>query len=391
MRNKHIAIVIDGAFDDKKGLVNTTLTKINYLRKLSNYDIDVFSIQTYYGFFTRLISNKTKKEKIKEIVIDNIHINLFWINFSIINYVLSVKFNLPIIVNRNYYKKVSHYFSKYDLISCHSLECSEVGFFAKKRYGIPFVASWYGSDIHTAPIRSSDIMRRTKRIIESADWNFFVSADLKEQSDMITRFGKKDLLYFGVRDGFRIFPQSEREKLRLKNGIKGKVVSFSGGLVEVKNPQLLPEIYKKVKDRYSGIIDFWITGNGKMREYLERRCKELGLNVKFWGYVSDEVMPCLLNCVDVLVIPSRNEGLPLITLEALACGANVVGANVGGIREAIGDENVFNHGDNFISNISNRIVHMLDSRVVQKLPTCFEWFDTTLHEIDVYNSIMKEY
>lgn len=82
-----------------------------------------------------------------------------------------------------------------------------------------------------------------------------------------------------------------------------------------------------------------------------------------WGNVPSHDMPSMLNCVDVLILPSRNEGLPLIAIEAIACGANAVGARVDGIPEAIGLENSFPHGTDFVENISNRVTYMLNNKV----------------------------
>ena len=91
-------------------------------------------------------------------------------------------------------------------------------------------------------------------------------------------------------------------------------------------------------------------------------------------------MQDLLNSIDVLVLPSINEGLPLITVEALACGANVVGSRVGGIPESIGEDNAFALGDSFVDAISDRIVEMLENSVVQPLSPVF--YSDTIAEIE---------
>ena len=62
--------------------------------------------------------------------------------------------------------------------------------------------------------------------------------------------------------------------------------------------------------------------------------------ISFFGNQPSSVMPDIMNCIDVLVLPSLNEGLPLVCAEALSCGAAVVGSDVGGIAEVIGSDNV---------------------------------------------------
>src|SRR5690606_18370193 len=116
----------------------------------------------------------------------------------------------------------------------------------------------------------------------------------------------------------------------------------------------LPEIFTKLY-LYSNKFVFWIVGNGILEQELKERLNKSGVPFKMFGNVDPNKIPELMNCFDVLVLPSFNEGLPLVTLEAITCGSNVVGSNVGGISEVIGNENVFNLDNNFICNITNRI------------------------------------
>ena len=92
-------------------------------------------------------------------------------------------------------------------------------------------------------------------------------------------------------------------------------------------------------------------------------------------------MPALMNCVDVLVLPSFNEGLPLVCAEALRCGANVVGSDVGGIAEVIGKDNVVPLGDDFVPQIARKIVAMLHDKPVQTVPEAISWAKTAAREI----------
>ena len=78
-----------------------------------------------------------------------------------------------------------------------------------------------------------------------------------------------------------------------------------------------------------------------MLEYkkaLEKLTQELGLNnhVLFLGFRND--ITCLLNTLDLFVLPSVSEGLPNVVLEAMACSLPVVATSVGGVPEILANK-----------------------------------------------------
>jgi len=78
-------------------------------------------------------------------------------------------------------------------------------------------------------------------------------------------------------------------------------------------------------------------GDGALRRPLEALTASAGLEdtVRFLGHRDD--MPRLLAAADLVVLPSRIEGLPLALLEAQAAGRAVVATAVGGVPEIIED------------------------------------------------------
>lgn len=80
-----------------------------------------------------------------------------------------------------------------------------------------------------------------------------------------------------------------------------------------------------------------IAGDGPLRSALEQQAVRLGIrhNVDFVGPVSPERVPTLLNTATAVVMPSRGEGLPLVSLEAALMERPVVATRVSGLTDVI--------------------------------------------------------
>jgi len=78
-----------------------------------------------------------------------------------------------------------------------------------------------------------------------------------------------------------------------------------------------------------------IYGAGSLRDELERRAGEAGVDARFHGFVPDT--RAAFAGLDVLLQPSRADNMPFAVLEAMAAGLPVVGTRVGGIPELIAD------------------------------------------------------
>jgi glycosyltransferase involved in cell wall biosynthesis len=83
-----------------------------------------------------------------------------------------------------------------------------------------------------------------------------------------------------------------------------------------------------------------LAGDGPDRELLEQQAAQLALEerVAFLGDTPNAEVRELLSTHDVFALSSRNEGLPLSLLEAMACALPCVATDVGSVREILEDE-----------------------------------------------------
>jgi glycosyltransferase involved in cell wall biosynthesis len=82
---------------------------------------------------------------------------------------------------------------------------------------------------------------------------------------------------------------------------------------------------------------FLLAGEGPEESMLREKANALGISdrVVFAGYVADTRRVYV--AADVLLMPSRFEGLPMTLLEAMAMGLPVVASKLDGIAEVIAD------------------------------------------------------
>ena len=111
---------------------------------------------------------------------------------------------------------------------------------------------------------------------------------------------------------------------------------FAGRLDPVKRPLLLVDIATElVRLRPDRDFQFLVAGDGPERELLRKRVRRAGLDsvFKLLGHVA--TMPATLAETDVVVLPSRAEGIPLVVLEAFAVGRPVICSRVGALAEVV--------------------------------------------------------
>lgn len=123
-----------------------------------------------------------------------------------------------------------------------------------------------------------------------------------------------------------------RSRLALKEG--QVLIGTLGRLVPIKGLKDLLEAAALLHGRETRCV-FLIAGDGPLRASLEAHAADLNLQhvVHFLGFTSEPAD--VLAALDVFVLPSLGEGVPMALLEALALGKPVVATSVGGVAELL--------------------------------------------------------
>jgi glycosyltransferase involved in cell wall biosynthesis len=186
-----------------------------------------------------------------------------------------------------------------------------------------------------ASIGSLVVYRRLERIVaRRSDSVLCVSADLARR---MRRAGARHVALAVVVAPAAAPPSADDiAKARAEIGAQERqVVLAAGRLARQKGFDVLLEALIGLRNRGLAPV-LVLAGDGPMAGQLASLAREAELAVRFLRHRAD--IPALLGAADVVVVPSRWEGQPLIVQEALRAGRPIVASKVGGIPDLTGDD-----------------------------------------------------
>ena len=199
--------------------------------------------------------------------------------------------------------------------------------------GIPAAVQCLGSDINLL----DGYPGRKRKTLEALDQAARVITVSKALRSRLVDYGldgeRIEVVYRGVNaDAFAPMDQQQaRERLGLP--LDRQLVLYAGNLVPVKAPDVLFSSFAAA--RFRRPVELHLLGDGPLRAGLEKSAAALAPDRRavFHGVVPHADLPLWLSAADLLVLPSRAEGVPNILLEAGASGCPYVATRVGGIPE----------------------------------------------------------
>jgi glycosyltransferase involved in cell wall biosynthesis len=134
----------------------------------------------------------------------------------------------------------------------------------------------------------------------------------------------------------KVKPSHSPLEVKKSLGIKedSPLIGTAGRLVPVKGLDYLLKATPIMLERSSG-LKVLIVGEGPERTNLERLASQWGIDSKVIFAGQREDVYDLISAMDLFVLPSLSEGIPMALLEALALGVPVLASHVGGIPEVL--------------------------------------------------------
>lgn len=223
---------------------------------------------------------------------------------------------------RSFFKKNSNY----KLIHSHFSQIDSLVFFIARIYGIKKFIS------HSHNTRYSEYKLRAIR-------NYFLCFFIKKQATIWGACSKKagEFLYgknfsispkaIIIKNGIEsykfLFNSIVREKVRKKLKIENEILlGIVGSCKPQKNQIFLIEILKILKEKYKDKKKYklMIIGDGELRLNLQQKIRQFGLEESCILLGERKDVNELMQAIDIFLLPSLYEGLPVVGIEAQAMG-----------------------------------------------------------------------
>ena len=232
---------------------------------------------------------------------------------------------------------------KPDVVHTHSSKAGIIGRWAAWQAGVPVVIHTIHGLAFTAS--TSRLVNAVYRYAEKAtapiSSRIVCVADAMRDQSLAGGIGRKEqyvTVYSGMDTSSFLRPPVPREEVRRSLGISPEqvVVGTIARLFDLKGHDDLLEIAPDLCRRHPQLRFLWL-GDGTLRQRFEMQMREHHLEDRFilTGMVSPARIPELVNAMDIVVHPSRREGLARALVQGALAAKPVITYDVDGNRESL--------------------------------------------------------
>lgn len=206
-----------------------------------------------------------------------------------------------------------------------------------------------------------DHLRRTDLILSTSEW-------LRQDAIQYLGFAERSVVNIAGGADARFLPRyvspSRESELRHHYSLQRAFVIYTG-LTEHRNVEALVRAYARLPSDIGRQHQLAILCTASVPEGERRRLIDLAVqsglltdDLIIAGLVPEDDLIDLYNLCAVFVLPSWDDGIGLPALDAMACGAPVIGAGTAGLPEIIGREDALfdPHDDAAVTAILSRVL-----------------------------------
>jgi teichuronic acid biosynthesis glycosyltransferase TuaC len=222
-----------------------------------------------------------------------------------------------------------------DLIHAHSaLPCGHPAALLSRQLRIPFVVTTHGLDVFSSR-REKGISRRwvercSRFVYQKADMNICVSEAVRRvMVDVLGDSARTIVVYNGVNTTLFTPPQGDDEDLN-------PTILSVGRLVPSKGVELVLRAVAELTEKYPQ-LRYEIIDDGPERSRLVALAHELKIaeRVNFFGRQNRQFVAEAMKRCTIFALPSTDEAMGCVYLEAMATAKPIIGCRQQGIEEIV--------------------------------------------------------
>lgn len=220
---------------------------------------------------------------------------------------------------------------KPDLLHIHfAVPAGPVGWLMQKIYGTPYIITVQLGDIPGGTPEKTDRWFKFVYPFTPPIWKSAAQVIAVSQFTRRLALNHYQVPIQVIPNGVQLEPL-QPEMITCFHPVK---IVFAGRFIEQKDPVRIVRILEQIK--YLD-WDCVMIGDGSLRSEVEAAIQQCGLAARFElpGWLTPEEVRERLRQSDLLLMPSKSEGLPLVGVQALAAGLCLVVSKIGGFEDLV--------------------------------------------------------
>jgi glycosyltransferase involved in cell wall biosynthesis len=245
---------------------------------------------------------------------------------------------------------------KPDLVNTHTSKAGVLGRVAAKtlRKNLPVVHTYLGHLIYGYFSRPKIFMFTLIEKIMTLFTSAAIAVTSETKNSMVSKGVGKNLKWEVIRIGL----PKENIAINLNHSQIELKILWVGRFTDIKNPALAIEVLRELVRRMPGIFELTMVGGGELLGEIVELSE--GLPVNFTGWVNNPFEN--IEKYDLLMMTSKNEGLPLVILEAAKWARPTISTNVGGVSEFIKDGKTGYLVKNNLNELVKRLLYLAENK-----------------------------